>query len=159
MNRRVLVLVLVLLALASIPGAPLAAQPPSRLSVYAFSRDSDSGFKDELLDLFRRELGKQLESVTELAYDRMAADVSVQLLGQGELTVELDAEGETARYLWRGDDKAERIWALVRVGKFSKEFSLAGSGGRDLGRLAKSIADWIRENSSAIRTVASTPSK
>jgi hypothetical protein len=150
---------LALVALASILGAPVSAQAPSRLSLYAFSRDSDSGFKDELLDTFRRELGKQLESVTELAYDRKDADVGVQFLGQGELTVELDAEGETSRYLWRADDKAERIWALVQVRKFSKEFSLAGSGGRDLSRLAKNIADWIRDNSVAIRKAASASSR
>jgi hypothetical protein len=134
--------------------SPQAARP---ISLYAFSRDSDAGFKDELLDTFRRELGKHLESVSELAYDRKGADVSVLFLGRGELTVEIGDAGEPTRYLWRGYEEAERMWALVRVRSFSKEFSVAGSGGRDLSRLAKAIADWVRDNSTTIRQGAPAP--
>ena len=49
------------------------------------------------------------------------------------------------------------MWAIVRMGPgesappFSKEFSVAGSGGRDLSRLAKAIGDWLQQNSSIIR--------
>lgn len=151
---------LVALALASIlpvPLPPATHRAPKPLRLYVYSRDSASGFKDELLDIFRRELAKHVESVTELAYDRKEADVSVQFLGQGELTVVLGDADEVTRYLWRGDEEAERTWALVRVQKFSKEFSLVGSGGRDLSRLAKNIADWIRENSVAIRQAVAVP--
>jgi hypothetical protein len=129
-------------------------QAPGRLGLFTYSRDSAQGFKDELLDAFRRELGKHTDSFTEVAYSREQAEVSVQFLGQGDLTIEL-ADGsdgeETARYLWRFDETAPKTWALVRVGKFSKEFSVEGRGARDLSRLAKTIADWIRENSTAIR--------
>lgn len=152
-------LVLVLASIVAEPATSRALQAPRRLSLYTYSRDSASGFKDELLDVFRRELGKHLESKTEVAYGREGADVSVQFLGQGELTVELGGEGEQARYLWRGDETAPRMWALVRVQKFSKEFSLAGSGSRDLSRLAKSVADWIQENATSIREAAATPAK
>jgi hypothetical protein len=129
-------------------------QAPSPLSLFTYSRDSVHGFKDELLDAFRRELGKHTDSFTEVAYSREQAQVSVQFLGQGDLTVELGDGDETARYLWRFDETAPKTWALVRVGrtgKFSKEFSVEGRGARDLSRLAKDIADWIRENAAAIR--------
>ena len=140
--------------LVSVLCALTLLQAPSRLGLFTYSRDSAQGFKDELLDAFRRELGKHTDSFTEVAYSREQAEVSVQFLGQGDLTVEL-ADGpdgeETARYLWRFDETAPKTWALVRVGKFSKEFSVEGRGARDLSRLAKVIADWIRENSAAIR--------
>ncbi len=139
-------------------------QAPSRLSLFTYSRDSAHGFKDELLDAFRRELGKHVDSFTEVAYSREQAQVSVQFLGQGELTVEIGDENEPTRYLWRFDETAPRTWALVRIGrmgqkgqkgKFSKEFSVEGRGARDLSRLAKTVADWIRENSAAIRETLS----
>ena len=125
-------------------------QAPSRLSLFTYSRDSVHGFKDELLDAFRRELGKHAESFAEIAYSREQARVSVQFLGQGELTVEIRDVEEPERYLWRSDVTASKTWALVRVGTFSKEFSVEGQGVRDLSRLAKAIADWIRENAAAI---------
>ena len=131
--------------------AAALVQAEGRVSVYTYSRDSALGFKDELLDSFRRELGKHIESFAEVAYSRGEAQVSVQLLGQGELTVELGEEEDPPRYLWRFDETAARTWALVRVGKFSKEFAIEGRGARDLGRLAKTIADWIRENAATIR--------
>jgi hypothetical protein len=96
-------------------------------------------------------LGKHIDSFAEVAYSRDEARVSVQFLGQGELTVELGEDEEPSRYLWRFDETAASTWALVRVGKFSKEFSVEGRGTRDLGRLAKTIADWIRENEAVIR--------
>ena len=135
-------------------------QAPSRLSLFTYSRDSVHGFKDELLDAFRRELEKHVDSFTEVAYSREQAHVSVQFLGQGDLTVELGDGDEPARYLWHTDETAPRTWAIVRMGQmgqkgqkemFSKEFSIKGRGARDLSRLAKAIADWIRENSAAIR--------
>jgi hypothetical protein len=129
-------------------------QAPSRLSLFTYSRDSVHGFKDELLDAFRRELGKHAESFTEVAYSREQAQVSVQFLGPGELAVELGDGDEPARYSWRFDETAPKTWALVRVGRkgtFSKEFSVEGRGARDLSRLAKAIADWVRDNSAAIR--------
>jgi hypothetical protein len=129
-------------------------QAPSRLSLFTYSRDSAHGFKDELLDVFRRELGKHVDSFTEVAYSREQAHVAVQFLGQGDLTVELGDGDQPVRYLWRLDENAPRTWALVRIGlpgEFSKEFSVEGHGTRDLSRLAKAIADWIRENSSAIQ--------
>lgn len=136
-------------------------QAPSRLSLFTYSRDSVHGFKDELLDTFRRELGKHADSFTEVVYSREQARVSVLFLGQGDLTVELGDGSEPARYSWRFDDAARRTWALVEIDqkgqlgqmrKFSKEFSVEGGGVRDLSRLAKTIADWIEENAAAIRT-------
>ena len=129
-------------------------QAPEPLSLFTYSRDSAHGFKDELLDAFRRELGKHVDSFTEVAYSREQAHVRVQFLGQGELTVELGDGDQPVRYLWRLDENAPRTWALVRIGlpgEFAKEFSVEGRGARDLNRLAKSIADWIQENASAIR--------
>ena len=128
-------------------------QAPSRLSLFTYSRDSVHGFKDELLDAFRRELEKHVDSFTEVAYSREQAHVSVQFLGQGDLTVELGDGDEPARYSWRFDETAPRTWAIVRIGRagtFSKECSVEGTGARDLSRLAKAIADWIRENATAI---------
>jgi hypothetical protein len=130
-------------------------QAPSPLSLFTYSRDSAHGFKDDLLDVFRRELGEHANSFTEVAYSREQAQVSVQFLGQGDLTVELGDGNEAARYLWRFDETAPRTWAIVRIGprgKYSKEFWVEGRGARDLSRLAKAIADWIRDNDAAIRT-------
>ncbi|MGH9318434.1 MAG: hypothetical protein ACRD3V_00875 [Vicinamibacteria bacterium] len=128
-----------------------ASQAASPLSLFTYSRDSAAGFTDELLDVFRRELGKHVESFTEVAYSREQALVSVQFLGAGDLEVELGSEEEPVKYVWRGDENAGRMWALVRIGRFSKEFSVEGSGARDLSRLAKGVSDWIRTNSVAIR--------
>jgi len=147
------------LNLVAIVFALTLVQAPSRLGVFTYSRDSAHGFKDDLLDVFRRELGKHADFI-EVAYSREQAQVSVQFLGKGDLTVELGDGDEPARYLWRFDEGAPRTWAVVRIGrmgpkgekgKFSKEFSVEGTGARDLSRLAKAIADWIRENSAAIR--------
>jgi hypothetical protein len=134
----------------------LEAQPKP-VSVYTYSRDSRQGFKDELLDAFRRDLGKYASPLIELAYSRESAQITVQFLGQGELDIELDTTGKAVRHLFSPDDKARRMWAIVRMGPgesappFSKEFSVAGSGGRDLSRLAKAIGDWLQQNSSIIR--------
>lgn len=131
----------------------LEAQP-NPVGIYTYSRDSSQGFKDELLDTFRRDLGKYASPLMELAYSRESARITVQFLGQGELAIELDTTGKAVRHLWSPDDKARRMWAIVRIGHnppFSKEFSVAGSGGRDLSRLAKAIGDWLQKNSSIIR--------
>ncbi|GMR24586.1 MAG: hypothetical protein BMS9Abin37_3150 [Acidobacteriota bacterium] len=131
----------------------LEAQP-NPVGIYTYSRDSNQGFKDEHLDTFRRELGKYASPLMELAYSRESAQITVQFLGQGELAIELDTTGKAVRHLWSPDDKARRMWAIVRIGHdqpFSKEFSVAGSGGRDLSRLAKAIGDWLQQNSSIIR--------
>ena len=143
-----------MLNLAAVVYAVALLQEPSSLSLFTYSRDSAHGFKDEFLEAFRRELGKHVDSFTEVAYSREQAHVRVQFLGQGELTVELGDGDQPVRYLWRLDENAPRTWALVRIGlpgEFAKEFSVEGRGARDLSRLAKSIADWIQENQSAIR--------
>jgi hypothetical protein len=142
--------------LLSLTAGPLAAETvqPLSVGVYTFSRDSHHGFEDERLDTFRRELGKYASPLMELAYTRESARVTVQLLGQGDLVVELDAAGQAVRHLWTPDDEAARMWAIVRVGRdqpFTKEFSVRGSGGRDLSRLAKAIGDWLQQNSTAVR--------
>lgn len=127
---------------------------PRQISVYTYSRDSDQGFKDERLDTFRRELGKYASPLMELGYARETADVTVQFLGQGDLAIELDADGKPVRHLWTPDDEAQRMWAVVRIGRerpFAKEFSVRGSGGRDISRLAKAIGDWLQNNSTVIR--------
>lgn len=128
----------------------LGAQP-NRISVYTFSRDSEKQFHDERLDRFRRELGEYAESVMELAYSRESAHVTVLYLGQGRLSVEIDEAGRAARHLWTPDEDSQKMWAVLRIGTFSKEFSENGSGGRDLSRLAKSIGDWLKANSTMIR--------
>ena len=137
----------------------LEAQPKP-VGIYTYSRDSSQGFKDEHLDAFRRDLGKYAAPLMELAYSRESAQVTVQFLGQGNLAIELDTTGKAVRHLWTPDDKARRMWAILRIGPigpvepdqpFSKEFSVAGSGGRDLSRLAKAIGAWLQENSSIIR--------
>ena len=134
-------------------GSSFTAQP-SLVGIYTYSRDSESGFKDERLDTFRRELGKYASPLMELSYTRDSAKLTVQFLGPGELAVELDAAGDAVRHLWTPDDKAPRLWAIVRMAHprpFSKEFSVTGSGGRDLSRLAKDIGDWLQQNSTTIR--------
>ena len=131
----------------------LEAQP-NPVGIYTYSRDSNQGFKDEHLDTFRRDLGKSASPLMELAYSRESAQITVQFLGQGDLAIELDTTGKAVRHLWSPDDKARRMWAIVRMGRdqpFSKEFSVTGSGGRDLSRLAKAIGDWLQENSTIIR--------
>lgn len=127
------------------------AEAPSRLSLFTYSRDSLHGFKDEALEVFRRELGKHAESFAEVAYSTQEARVRVQLLGPGELQVEIGDEEESSRYLFRSDPAAPKTWALVRIGKFAKEFSVEGRGQRDLSRLAKNVADWLRENEANVR--------
>lgn len=130
------------------------ATQPDPVSLYTYSRDSEHGFEDERLDSFRREIGKYTSTVVELAYTRDSADVTVQFLGQGELTIELNPVGDAVGHLWTPDDSAPRMWAIVRMPStpfFSKEFSVAGSGGRDLSRLAKAIGDWLHRSSTVIR--------
>ena len=87
----------------------------------------------------------------ELAYSRESAHVTVLYLGHGRLSVELDEAGRAARHLWTPDEDSQKMWAVLRIGTFSKEFSENGSGGRDLSRLAKSIGDWLKANSTVIR--------
>jgi hypothetical protein len=134
-----------------------AHQAPDRIGVYTYSRDSAAGFQDELLDVFRREIGKQAAAFTEVAYSAREARVRVQFLGPGELEAELRPDDEPIRYFFRPHGGATRTWALVRVGGFSKEFSVEGAGARDLGRLAQEVAEWIRANSTAIRDRSSSP--
>lgn len=134
--------------------ATAVSAQPKLVGIYTYSRASDAGFKDERLDSFRRELGKYASPLMELAYTRATARVTVQFLGQGSLTIELDSTGEAARHLWTPDDNAPRMWAIVRMPSprpFSKEFSVIGSGGRDLSKLAKDIGDWLQLNSTLIR--------
>ena len=139
-----------LFGVAVLVGALLEAQP-SRVGVYTYSRDSVAGLVDERLDMFRRELGKYADALIEIAYSRESASVTVQFLGQGSLAVELDAAGDAVRHLWTPDEEAPKMWAIVRIGTFSKEFSVDGSGGRDLSRLAKSVGEWLQRNSTVIR--------
>ena len=141
--------ILIPAVLAAATGA-LGAQP-TRISVYTFSRDSEARLHDERLDTFRRELGEYAEPVMELAYSRESAHVTVLYLGQGRLAVELDEAGRAVRHMWTPDEGAKKMWAVLRMGTFSKEFSESGSGGRDLSRLAKSIGDWLQANSTVIR--------
>lgn len=150
---------IVLIAIMSLAMESLEAQPRP-VGIYTFSRDSHAGLKDERLDTFRREVGKYASPLIELAYSRESARVTVQFLGQGELAVELDTNGDAARHLWTPDDEAPKMWAIVRIvhvrpsaadTPFSKEFSVAGSGGRDLSRLAKAIGDWLQSNSTLLR--------
>ena len=141
------------LLVATLLGATTPTAQPL-VGIYTYSRDSESGFKDERLDMFRRELGKYASPLMELSYSRESAQLTVQFLGQGNLAIELDSTGEAVRHLWTPDDKAPRLWAIVRMAHpkpFSKEFSVGGSGGRDLSKLAKDIGDWIQQNSTVIR--------
>ena len=141
------------IVVVSLAAGWLEAQP-NPVGIYTYSRDSNQGFKDEHLDTFRRALGKYASPLMELAYSRESAQITVQFLGQGDLAIELDMTGEAVRHLWTPDDKAQRMWAIVRMGHdqpFSKEFSVTGSGGRDLSRLAKAIGNWLQENSTIIR--------
>ena len=134
--------------------AGLIEAQPNPVGIYTYSRDSNQGFKDEHLDTFRRELGKYASPLMELAYTRESAQITVQFLGQGDFVIELDTTGKAMRHLWTPDDKAPRMWALVRIGDdqpFSKEFSVTGSGGRDLSRLAKTVGDWLKDNSTVNR--------
>ena len=142
-----MLVLLVLLSASSSAGE----QAATRLGVYTYSLSSDAGFGDELLDLFRRELGKQLSSFGEMAYSRAEADVAVQFLGQGELTRRLGNGGEPEGYLFTPDENAPRMWALVHVGDYSRAFAIEGSGGRKMSELGKAIADWMNDSSTAIR--------
>ncbi len=141
------------IVIVSLAAGWLEAQP-NPVGIYTYSRDSSQGLKDEHLDTFRRELGKYASPLMELAYSRESAQITVQFLGQGDLAIELDTTGKAVRYLWTPDDKARRMWAIVRIGHdqpFSKEFSVTGAGGRDLSRLAKVIGDWLKDNSTVLR--------
>jgi hypothetical protein len=133
------------------------SQAPDRIGLYTYSRDSAAGFQDELLDVFRRELLKHASGFSEVAYSAREARVRVQFLGPGELEAELRPDDEPIRYFFRPYGNAPRTWALIRVGGFSKEFATEGSGARDLSRLAQSVAEWIRTNSTAIRERSLTP--
>ena len=139
------------LFVAAVLAAVALGAQPSRVGIYTFSRDSEARLNDERLDTFRRELGKYAEPFMELAYSRESAQITVQFLGQGRLAVELDEAGRAVRHLWTPDEKAPRMWAVLRLGDFSKEFSEKGAGGRDLSRLAKSIGEWLQANSTVIR--------
>lgn len=139
---------LALLAGAALTPSPQAADP---LALYVFSLDSDSGFEDELLDVFRRELGRHVESFTQVAYSRDDADVAVQFLGQGELAIELSAAGETRGYAFTPDESAPRMWALVHVGGHSRAFAVEGTGARKMSELGQYVARWIRDRSTTIR--------
>ena len=124
------------------------------ISVYTFSQDSDAGFNDDHLDIFRRELGKYTDSSIELAYTSESAQVTVQFLGQGKLSVQFGPVGNVIGHTFSPNEKAPKMWAIIRLDNakgFSKELSHEGSGGRDLSRLAKQTADWIQQNSTRIR--------
>ena len=129
----------------------VTAQAPGRISVYANSRESAAGFKDDRLDIFRRELGKYAASFMEIAYEAEGAQVRLLFLGPGELSVALGPDGETEHHLFTPDEKADRTWVVLRVETFSKEFSVPGTGGRDLARLAKSVSDWLSAHTTTIR--------
>lgn len=129
----------------------VAAQAPGRISVYTYSRDSAAGFKDDRLDIFRRELGRYIATFMEVAYDTESAQVRLLFLGPGELSVALGPDGETEHHLFTPEEKADRTWVVLRVETFSKEFSVLGSGGRDLTRLAKSVSDWLSAHTTTIR--------
>ena len=146
---------LILFTVCLIAAAPSSAQP--RVRLFTFSRDSLAGFKDPHLELFRRDLGKSVEAFMELAYTQREAKVSVQYLGAGELDAQLSPTGETTGYLWRSDEESDRIWAVLRVGDFSREFTVQGGGGRSVGRLAKNIADWIEANRTVLREKSLVP--
>ena len=149
MNRSIALVIAALLLFGA-----LAVAQPAPVGIYTFSRDSEAGFQDPLLDGFRREIGKYADTFMEIAYERDRAEITIQFLGQGELAVELDENGDAVRHLWTADDKAPRMWAVVRIGGtggFAKEFSTRGSGGRDVSRLAKSIGEWLQANSTKIR--------
>lgn len=128
----------------------VAAQAPGRISVYTYSRDSAAGFKDDRLDIFRRELGRYIATFMEVAYDTESAQVRLLFLGPGELSVALGPDGETEHHLFTPEEKADRTWVVLRVETFSKEFSVLGSGGRDLTRLAKSVSDWLSAHTTTI---------
>ncbi len=133
--------------------SPAIPAAPGAVSVYVFSRDSAAGLEDERLDTFRRELGKYAEPAMTIGYDLDDAGVSVQFLGPGRLSIELDMKGLAVRHLWTPDDGASKMWAILRIrniGHFAKEFSIEGSGGRDLSRLAKDIGEWLTKNRSRI---------
>lgn len=130
---------------------PATAQAPGRISLYTYSRDSAAGFKDERLDLFRRELGRYVEDFTEVAYEAESAQVGIQLLGPGTLSVALGLDGKTEQHLFTPDEKAERTWVVLRIGAFAKEFYVEGHSGRDLARLAKSVSDWLQTHRATIR--------
>lgn len=137
-----------------LPAEATTSAQPRAVGIYTFSRDTHRGFKDERLDTFRRELGKYASPVMELAYSRESAQITVQFLGQGELAIELGTDGEAVRHLWTPDETAPRMWAVVRMGgdgHFSKEFSVRGSSGRDLSRLARDVGEWLQQNSGVIR--------
>lgn len=145
---------IILFILVGALAAETAAVQPSPVSIYTYNRDSEHGFGDEHLDAFRQELGKYASPVMELAYTRESAVLTVQFLGQGELSVELGPNGHAVGHRWTPDDEAPRMWAIVRLPStptYSKEFSVVGSGGRDLSRLAKAIGDWVQQNSTRIR--------
>lgn len=132
-----------------VSSARLSGQTPERVSVYAFSRDSLRGLDDTRLDAFRRDLGKYADPAMEIAYSREEAAVTVQLLGEGRLVVELDEHGDPSRHLWTPDDEASILWAVVRTGGepvYAKEFSVEGSGARDWTRLARDVGEWIKDN-------------
>lgn len=129
----------------------VSAQAPGHVSLHVYSRDSRAGFEDERLDLFRRELGRYVEDYTEVAYDTESAQVGVQFLGPGVLSVAIGLDGKTESHLFTPDEEADRTWAILRVGTFAKEFYIDGSGGRDIARLAKSVSDWLARHRATIR--------
>lgn len=141
---------LVLLALLS-GGSPVPQAAATLLGIYTYSLDSDAGLHDEELDVFRRELGEHVASFGEMAYSRDEADVSVQFLGQGELSLRLGERGQLEGYSFAPDEGAPRMWALVHLGGYSRAFAVEGRGARKMSELGKTIADWVRERSSAIR--------
>ncbi len=149
-RRECLALAVFVLGGLALASSVALAQAP-RPSLYTFSSDSDAGFEDERLESFRRDLGDFVKKFMELGYSKETALVSVQFLGQGELTVELDASGMPARHLWVPSDDAPGMWAIVRVGDFAKPFDVDGSGARSLSRLAKSISEWLEKNEPALR--------
>lgn len=157
MRSATCLLALAALVLPSVLEALETTQPPRPIRVFTFSRDSAAGFADENLDIFRREVGSQLDDFMEVAYGRDDADVEVQFLGHGELTLELGASGEPERHLFRLDDDAANMWVLLRIRGFTKEFSWKGRGARDTARLARTVAEWLKAHRTQLRELVNAP--
>ena len=130
----------------------LDAQPRTT-SVYVYSRDSEAGLNDDKLDMFRRELGKYAEPAMAIGYSREEADVSIQFLGAGSLTVVIGESGAATSHHFVPGGETPHLWVIVRRSRlpgYAKEFTVDGAGGRDVSRLAKDVGDWIRDNASQL---------
>lgn len=138
----------ILLLVASLGfGAASEVEAQPSLACFVSSADTEAGFKDESLLRFQKELRRFGEPHLDIVETKESADVRVQFLGRGKLSVQIpESESTQSRIMFEPNPEAETLWALARIGTFVKPMSSKGPRNRALSRLASDLSQWLADN-------------